>query len=87
MEVPKISCQEGAEVAKTVPQDRLAERSQVVEVPKISCRVTAEVAILQRTVEQHLDTGHELASRCFERFRERTEQVEKESSPSFFVTM
>ena len=56
MEVPKISCQEGAEVAKTVPQDRLAERSQVVEVPKISCRVTAEVAILQRTEEQHIST-------------------------------
>ena len=62
IEVPKISCRERAEVAESIPQDRLSERCQEVEVPMISCRERAEAAILQRTVEQYLDTGHKTAS-------------------------
>ena len=41
----------------------------------------------QRTVEQNLDdVWHELASRSFERIREKTGK-EKENNPSFFVTL
>ena len=73
VEVPKISRQESVEVVKATPQGRASERmgkqSRVIEVPKISCRESAEVAILQRTVEQYLDTEHEPASRFFGRFR------------------
>ena len=36
-EVPKISRQESVEVVKSIPQDQMSERSQVIEVPKISC--------------------------------------------------
>ena len=43
--------------------------------------------ILQRTVEQYLDTGHEPASRFSKRLRERIEQVDKERSLSIFVKM
>ena len=42
-----------------------------------------EEALAPRTVEQYLDTEHEFASRFFEMFRERIDQVEKERTPSF----
>ena len=42
--VPKISCRESAEVAKTVFQERISERSQVIEVPEISCQKSVQVA-------------------------------------------
>ena len=43
VEVPKISCGENAEVAKTALQERISERSQVIGVPKISRRDSVEI--------------------------------------------
>ena len=39
--MPKISCQEGVEIIKNIPEERISEwmgeKSGIIEVPKTSC--------------------------------------------------
>ena len=85
----RISRRRSAEIVKSIPQERISERSQVTRVPKISCQESVEVdPVLLRTVKQFLDKGRESPSRYLERIRERIlEQVEKEKNPSVFLTV
>ena len=61
-------------MVKTTSEERISERSQVIEVPKISCRGSAEVV---KTVRQE---------RVSERMGKQR-RVAKERSPFIFVTM
>ena len=59
----RISCRSSAEIVKSIPQERISERSQVSRVPKISCQESVEVdPVLLRTVKQFLDKGRESPS-------------------------
>ena len=84
IEVPKISCRGSAEVVKSILQERSSERRcEQSEVIKVT---SSQDQTRQRTVEQNLgDTRQELASRSFERVREKAGRERKEKNQSVFL--